>query len=158
IRTSHIKYRRIFLGSSDLAPFSPDEISTILAAADLDNKPEAVLEVAAKLCIRENLVKNLPSNEFFSDGVKTREDSDFAPGIFDGGGDVTPQYGERQIVVGRAAQSQRARLPLSRFRIIVPRSVASEARRTSSEVELDIDAGTQFVRRRAYGNRVSGSY
>jgi MacB-like periplasmic core domain len=159
IRTAHVKYRRVSLGSSDLKPLSPDEVSQIVAAADLDNKPDAASDVAAQLCSRESFPKKLPGQEFISDGAKTRENSDFAVRIFDGDWDVNymPQPAWRQIDVWRAGKSQLFRMTLSRFRIDVPRPAVAEARRSPGQ-GLDIDPKTGFVRHVSHGNRQTGGF
>src|SRR5262249_46277373 len=118
IRSAHIKYRDVTVTSRDLKPLPLAEVLKVLAEADLDNDPEAAIDVAAKLPRRENLARNLPAFEFISDGRRTRESGNSWVRIDDGEWDVNSSRG--QTDVSRDGPSQFAPGTLSRLVVTAP--------------------------------------
>ena len=46
VGSARIKYRRLFLGGSGVKPLKPDEVNTILTAAELGDRPEDFADAA----------------------------------------------------------------------------------------------------------------
>src|SRR5262249_53941623 len=145
-----IKYRDVTVTSRDLKPLPLAEVLKVLAAADLDDKPEAAIDVAAKLSNRENFDRNLPTFEFISDGRRTRQSGNSWVRIDDGEWDVNSSHrGRPQIDVWSSGYSEFPSMTLSRLVVNAPPAAEVERRRAAGE-ELEIDPTTQFVRRRAW--------